>query len=309
VTLLKPAALEFGDRLAVVAPASPFVRSEFDAGITELRRLEFDPVFDPSVFDRRLYVAGAPDARARAFRSAWADPRVKGILTARGGYGSVQLLEHLSPAELRESPRVFVGYSDITALLSYLTTQCGIVAFHGPTVAGRLGRGEAGYDRFSFLRAVMDREPLGELPSESLETLHEGEASGPMYGGNLTQLVASLGTPFAFDPPRGCILLLEDINERPYRLDRMMTQLMLSGILARASAVVFGEMPDCDEPDGTVTARQVLSAVTSGFPGPVLFGLQAGHTAGASLTIPLGVRARVVGGPRPVVAFEESAVC
>ncbi len=309
MALLKPRALEFGDRVAVIAPASPFVREEMEAGLEELRRLEFEPVFEPSLFDRRGYVAGSPESRAAALRSAWADDRIKAILTVRGGYGSVQVLEHLSRTDLRIKPRVFIGYSDITSVLTYLTTQCGIVAFHGPTVAGRLGRGEAGYDRFSFLRAVMDREPLGELAADSLESFADGEAAGPILGGNLTQLVASLGTPYVFDPPRGFVLFVEDINERPYRLDRMMTQLRLAGILSRASAIVFGEMPDCDEPDGATTARQVLADVTGGFPGPVLFGLASGHAAGAALTLPLGVQARVVGGSRPAVIIEEAAVC
>jgi muramoyltetrapeptide carboxypeptidase len=309
VTLLKPRALETGDRVALVAPASPFLREEFDAGVAELRRLGFEPVFDRSVFDRRLYLAGTADDRARALRAAWNDPGVKGIMTVRGGYGSVQVLPYLSVAELRQRPLVMVGYSDITAVLAYLTTRCGIVAFHGPTVAGRFGRGEAGYDRFSFLRAVMDREPLGELQADGIEAFVDGDAAGPIHGGNLTQLAASLGTPFAFDPPNGCVLFLEDINERPYRLDRLFTQLRLSGIVAKASAIVFGEMPGCDEPDGSVTAGQVLAALTEGFPGPVLFGLPSGHTAGALLTLPLGVQARVVGGPAPRVVIEEAAVC
>ncbi len=309
MSLLKPRALEFGDRVAVIAPASPFVKDELEAGLAELRRLGFEPVIDPSVFERRGYLAGSTEHRARAFKSAWAEEGVKGILAVRGGYGSVQILPELNRTDLRARPCIFVGYSDITAVLTYLTTYCGIVAFHGPTVAGRLGRGEAGYDRFSFLRAVMDRGPLGELQVDALEAFADGDAAGPMLGGNLTQLAASLGTPYAFDPPQGCVLFLEDINERPYRLDRMMTQLKFAGVLARASALVFGEMPDCDEPDGSITARQVLADVTGGFAGPVLFGLPSGHTAGAALTVPLGVQARVIGGPRPTISIEESAVC
>ncbi len=306
--LLRPQALESGDSVSVVAPASPFGRPEFDAGLAELRRLEFHPLFEESVFERHHFVAGQAESRARAFESAWTNPRVKGIIGARGGYGSVQILPHLNPARLRSAPRVFVGYSDVTALLSYLTTRCGIVAFHGPMVAGRLSKGEAGYDRLSFLRAVMNREPLGELAAPALEALKDGEAAGLLYGGNLTQLAASLGTPFAFDPPNGCVLLIEDVNERPYRLDRLMTQLIQAGVLARAAAIVFGEMPECDEPDGSVTGKAVLAGLTAGFPGPVLFGLPTGHTRGAALTVPLGVRARVIGRPGPMVVIEEPAV-
>ncbi len=308
MALVKPRALQAGDRIAVVAPASPFLRDEFDDGVAELRRLGFDPAYEASVFDRRGYLAGSAEARTASFRRAWLDPSHRGILAVRGGYGSVQVLPGLDRAALRAAPRAFVGYSDLTSILAFLTTRCGIVAFHGPTVAGRLGRGPAGYDRLSFLRALTDRDPLGELGVGTLDVFNPGEASGPIHGGNLTQLAASLGTPYAFDPPAGCVLLLEDINERPYRLDRMLTQLRLCGILGRARAIVFGEMPGCDEPDGTLDARSVLADLVRDFPGPVLFGLPTGHSSGAALTVPLGVEARVVSGPRPVLVVEEAAV-
>ena len=141
-----------------------------------------------------------------------------------------------------------------------------------------------------------------------LETLAPGEASGLLVGGTLTQLVASLGTPFAFSPPSGSVLFLDEVAERPYRLDRMLTQLRLAGILARTSAVVFGELPRCDEPGGSPAARETVRAVMKGYPGPVLFGLPSGHTSGATLTLPFGVQSRVVGGPNPVLVIEESAV-
>ena len=130
-----------------------------------------------------------------------------------------------------------------------------------------------------------------------------------LVGGTLTQLLASFRTPFEFDPPAGHVLFIDEVAERPYRLDRMLTQLRLSGWLARASALVFGELPRCDEPaDGGVTARGVVARVLADFPGPVLFGLPSGHTTGACLTLPFGVRARVVAGSRPAVIIEEAAV-
>jgi muramoyltetrapeptide carboxypeptidase len=138
--------------------------------------------------------------------------------------------------------------------------------------------------------------------------LRDGEASGLLIGGTLTQLVASLGTPYAFDPPKGCVLFIDEIAERPYRLDRMLTQLRLSGILGRASAIVFGELPRCDEPGGSPTARDAILDVLAGFPGPVLFGLPSGHTSGATLTLPFGVRARVTAGSMPGIWIDDAAV-
>ena len=305
--MLKPRPLRRGDRVAVVAPASPFPREEFDAGLAELERLGFVPVFEPSIFDRRSYVAGEPEVRARALRAALADEGIAAVLAARGGYGSVQLLPLLDPAAVRASRKSIVGYSDLTSLLAFVSGACGLVSFHGPTVTGRLARGTEAYDEASFLRALGESAPLGELTGD-VEVLVPGEASGPVFGGNLTQLAASLGTPFAFDPPAGCILLLEDVNERPYRLDRLWTQLRLSGIVSRARAIVFGDFPGCDEPVGEVDAREVLARLVEGFPGPVLFGLPVGHTPRPALTVPLGVRARVVTAPRPALVIEEPAV-
>ena len=305
---LKPTAVRPGDRLAVVAPASPFPRGAFEAGVGELRRLGFAPEFDAGVFDRRRYVAGEAAARARALMAAWLDPGIPAILAARGGYGSVELLPFLSADAMRRLPKLFVGYSDLTALLAFLTTRCGIVALHGPCVAAGLDSGPAGYDASTFVRALTRAEPLGPLDAPALEALSAGDAVGSLYGGNLTQLAASMGTPYAFDPPSGCVLFLEDAGERPYRIDRMLTQLALAGVLDRARAVVFGQLPGCDEPDGSVTARAVAADALRHFPGPVLWGLPAGHTVGPALTLPLGVRARVVSGPSPVVEILESAV-
>ena len=306
---VKPRALRPGDRIAIVAPASPFSREEFDAGVIELRQLGFEPVFSNDIFARADYLAGSADLRARDFLGVWKDPDIAGVVAARGGYGSVHLLPLLDAAEIRRHGKVFVGYSDNTSILTWLNQACGLVAFHGPMVEGRFARGADGYDRNSFLRAVTLAEPLGEIVADGLEALVAGEAGGTLVGGTLTQLAASLGTPFAFDPEPGCVLFLDDVAERPYRLDRMLTQLRLSGILGRAAAIVFNALPKCDEPGGTPTARDTVRAVLSDFPGPILYGLPSGHTDDPALTLPFGVRARVVAGERCSLVIEEAAVC
>jgi muramoyltetrapeptide carboxypeptidase len=306
----KPRRLVRGDRIAVVAPASPFDRSEFDAGVAELRRLGFEPVFDDSVFERKRYVAGSPERRASAIRSAWQDPSIAALIGARGGYGSAQVLPFLDVDDMRERCKPFIGYSDLTALLTFFTTTAGMVAFHGPMLAGRLGRGSAAYDETTFMSALCRTDPIGELSSPALEAISTGEASGPLFGGTLTQLVTSMGTPCAFDPPQGYVLLLEEVGERPYRLDRMVTQLRQAGLLAQAAAVVIGELPRCDEPSGELTGRAVMADLFGDFGGPVIIGFPTGHTAGPAMTLPLGVRARVVAPPggAPKLIIEESAV-
>jgi muramoyltetrapeptide carboxypeptidase len=284
------------------------MRAEFDDGVNEIRRLGFEPVYDESVFEKQRYLAGSPETRARAIERAWRDPSIGGLIGVRGGYGSAQVLPLLDPAEARRARKPFIGYSDLTAVLTFLTIGCDCVAFHGPMLAGRLGLGEAGYERASLLAAIGRREPMGELQAAGVETLRPGEAAGVLLGGTLTQLLASLATPYAFAPPAGHVLFLDEVGERPYRLDRMVTQLQQSGLLGRAAGVVIGELPQCDEPGGGVTARAVMADLFAGFAGPVVIGFPSGHTTGPAMTLPFGVSCRVIAGNRPRLVIEEAAV-
>ncbi len=306
--MIRPRRLRRGDRMAVVAPASPFSREEFDAGIAEIARLGFEPVFDDTVFARDGYVAGTASIRAAAVRRALRDESIAALISVRGGYGSAQLLPLLDPAEVRAGRKPVIGYSDITTLLAWVTGTCGVVSFHGPMLEARLARGEQGYDRDTFLRALCDAEPLGPLAPPTLEVVRPGEFAGPLLGGTVTQLLASMGTPWAFDPPHGYVLFFDEVAERPYRLDRMITQLRQSGLLARAGAVVFGELPRCDEPSGNPTARATVARLMGDFRGPVLIGFPSGHAAHPVVTLPFGVRARVVADAPPRLIIEEPAV-
>jgi muramoyltetrapeptide carboxypeptidase len=175
-------------------------------------------------------------------------------------------------------------------------------------IEGRLSKGAEGYDERSFMALAMGKGAGLELQPPGLVALREGEADGVLYGGTLTQLAASLGTPYAFDPPHGCVMFLEDVNERPYRIDRLITQLRLSGVLSRASALVFGEMRGCSEPEGKMPIHDVLTQLTEDFPGPVLTGFPSGHTTGPSWTLPLGVRVSVRASSQSAITIEESPV-
>lgn len=306
--MIKPRALRRGDRIAIVSPASAFDRTKFENGVAEIRRLGYEPVYDESVFERSMFTSGSAAVRARAFKQAWSDPSISALIAVRGGYGSVHLLPEFDAWRPQDRPKLFIGYSDNTSLLSWLTCQCGITALHGPMIEGRLAKGPAGYNEATFLKLLQGDGAGLELRPDGLMAIADGDASGPLFGGTLTQLVGSLGTPYAFDPPEGSILLIEDVNERPYRLDRMMTQLRLSGMLARARGVVFGEMRGCDEPGGGPTARDVIHSFANGFPGPVLMGFPSGHTTGPCWTVPLGVRVHITAAPQPSILIEESPV-
>jgi len=308
--MLKPRALKPGSRIAVVAPASPFKQEAFEAGVAELRALGFEPMYDQSVFAKDVpgYVAGSAEMRASAIRSAFRDPSIDGLIGVRGGYGSAQVLPLLDVEEARRACKPFIGYSDLTVILNFLTIQCGVVAFHGPMLGDNLSHGVTRYDRESFLNATMRAEPMGELAPAGLEMIRPGEESGVLLGGTVTQLLATMGTQFAFDPPQGYVLFFEEVGERPYRLDRMVTQLRQTGLLARASAVVIGELRGCDEPGGTLTGRGVMAEVLKDFPGPIVAGFPSGHTTGQVYTLPLGVSCRVIADGRPRLVVEEAAV-
>jgi muramoyltetrapeptide carboxypeptidase len=305
--LIRPRPLRSGDSIAIVAPASSCSRDELDRGVAEIARLGFRPVFSDALFERASFSAGSPETRANDFKRAWADDSIAALVALRGGYGSVQILPLLDVREIRRTPKLFVGYSDNTSLLSWLTLQCGVTALHGPMIDRRLSRGEDGYDMHSFVSLLEGGAGL-RLAPPMLTALRDGAAVGPLFGGTLTQLVASLGTPYAFMPPERSILFLEDVNERPYKIDRMLTQLQLAGVLARAAALVFGEMPGCDEPDGGITAQDTIAAATREFRGPVLYGFPSGHARGAVWTLPLGVSVRVETAPQRALIVEEAPV-
>lgn len=304
----KPRALGAGDRVAVVAPASGCSADELERGLAELRRLGFEAVHSPAVATRGLFSAGTPAERARDFQAAWTDPAVSALVALRGGYGSAQILPLLDAGAIRASAKLFVGYSDTTAILSWLTCHAGVTALHGPMVDRRLSRGPDGYDEASFTSLLRGEVPL-DLPSPAGMVLRAGEAAGPLFGGTLTQLTASLGTPYAFAPPDGCVLFLEDVNERPYRIHRMLTQLAQAGLVSRARAIVLGEMPGCQESgDGTPTAVDAARDALDGFDGPILAGFPSGHTSGACVSLPLGTTVRVRALAQPSIRVEESPV-
>ena len=309
--LIKFRPVRKGSRVALVAPASPFDRTEFDRGVEEIKRLGLEPVWDEDVFDRQAFTAGRPRVRVTALLRAFDKLYADAVISVRGGYGSVELLPLLDTERVRSARTAFVGYSDVTSIHSYFGAVVGLASVHGAMLERRLSIGPEAYDPVSWLKSL-SAEPLGEMAPEGLEVLapgFPGIASGPLVGGTLTQLLASFGTPYEFNPPAGHVLFLDEVNERPYRLHRMLTQLRLSGRLQRASAVIFGELPGCDEPGGKITARDVIKDVLlQGFQGPVLFGFPSGHSTSPSLSVPLGVQVRVVGNPhQPVVVFDEAA--
>lgn len=297
-----------GSRVAVVAPASGCTRDEVDRGLGELRRLGFDPVWDERLFDAQPFTAGTPGSRAEELQHALTRPDVDAVLAVRGGYGSVHTLPGLDAAAIRLARTAFVGYSDVTSVHAFLGGSAGLTSVHGPMIDRRLSRGPAGYDQTTFLTSL-STEPLGEVTPAGMSVVKPGEATGLLVGGTLTQLVGLLGTPFDVPPPRGHVLFIDEVHERPYRLHRLLTQWQMAGRFASAAALVFGQLPDCEEPGATVTALDVVRELVADFPGPVLFGVPSGHTAAdvPLISLPFGVPVRVVAADPPRLVFTEAA--
>jgi muramoyltetrapeptide carboxypeptidase len=289
--LLKPPALIAGDKIGIVAPASAVEKSALEAGCERLRKLGHEPVYSPSIFDRDLYFAGSVERRARELEEMFRRDDVRAILCARGGYGCSYLLPHLDPAIVRKTPKIFIGYSDITVLLSWLLDRAGVVAFHGPMLAKDFAH-EDGVDSSAWKSATSGQRSW-DLDTSGCQSIIDGEAEGLLSGGCLSLLAASLGTPYAVETS-GRILFIEDVATKPFQIDRMLLQLKLAGKLRDVRGIIFGQMLDCVQPGRqNYTLQEVLKRLLDDLGIPVASGLRSGHVSGSNLTLPFGVRARL----------------
>ena len=214
---------------------------------------------------------------------------IDAIFCARGGYGCHHLLQRLNPEVLRASPKVFLGHSDVTVLLQFLENQCQMVSFHGPMVAREFALGEPYYDRQNFLSCVAQPAGGQRITSHGLKTLRSGSARGRLTGGCLSLLTATLGTSWEIQT-EGKILFLEDINAKPYQVDRMLMHLKLAGKLDKVRGMVFGVMLNCKQSDTQeYRLEEIVLKTLEEYSFPILFGLPSGHTESGSLTLPFGV--------------------
>ncbi len=289
---IKPPALRPGDTIGIVAPASNLKRSELEAGCEALRRAGYQPFYFDSILERDLYFAGSLERRIRELAEMFARPDVRAILCARGGYGANYLLEALDLDAIRSNPKIFIGYSDITTLLTYFVDAGGLVTFHGPMAAKDWARA-GGVDTASW-QAALGGEAAWELKlgaDSGVSGLVDGAAEGILYGGCLSILVASLGTPYEIKTD-GTILFLEDIAAKPYQVDRMLMQLKLAGKLDGVRGIVFGEMMDCvQNANQGYTLQEVVMRIVGELGVPVAYGLRSGHVTAGNITLPFGVRA------------------
>jgi muramoyltetrapeptide carboxypeptidase len=303
-SFVRPPRLAKGDRVAVVAPAGPLDRESLDAGLRILAA-RYDVAWDPDLLSRVRYLAGDDGRRGSELLAALADPRTKGIVAARGGYGAMRLLPRVWPSVDGGPPaagpaKLLVGFSDVTALHAALQAA-GRGSVHGPVVTQLGTQPSSVVERFFAI--LEDGEaapaPIGGTP------IVGGVAEGPLLGGNLSVLTRLLGTPWMPDLA-GAVLLLEDVGERPYRVDRMWTHLRLAGGFERVAGLALGDFTDCEDPDGDFTLRDVLWSLAGETGLPCVGGLPIGHGA-VNVPVGLGTQVRLDGGVG-VLSFLEPAV-
>ena len=288
--LVKPRPLQAGDTIGIVAPASPIQRSMLEAGCQYLREAGYRTFYFDNIFHEDMYFAGPPDQRARDIEEMFERDDVSAVLCARGGYGANYVLPYLNLDRLKKFPKIFMGYSDVTSLLTWMN-DAGLVTFHGPMVTKDFAHPN-GVHWPTFNASVSGRANwvLDTRALPELRAIVRGSAEGILYGGCLSILAASIGTQYEFQP-EGKILFLEDVATKPYQIDRMLMQMKLARKFEGVRGIIFGEMMDCVQPGGqNYTLEDAIRRILRDLRIPVAFGLPSGHVPYGNVSLPFGVR-------------------
>lgn len=272
-----------GDTIGIVSPASPFDEADFFGGIEVLENMSFKVSFPKDIFARSGYLAGSDEKRAEQVNAAFSDDSVQAIICARGGYGSMRILPYLDYDSIRKNPKLFMGFSDITALLFSMYQFSGLVSFHGPVATTLVSAGKKTLE--SVFKAFTSNKSLSIKPRNGV-VLNPGKASGNLLCGNLTTLCHLIGTPFQ-PVLRDHILIIEDRGEKPYRIDRMLTQMSFSGLLGGLCGLGIGSFEDCGEMD---EVYEIIRKTFNPMNIPVLAGFDIGHGP-ENIPVPFGRRA------------------
>ena len=306
--IIKPPHIQRGDVIGICAPAGPPNRNALEKGIQYIESLGYRVTLSRNIFRRHGYLAGTDRQRVSDLHELFLDKKVKVIFAARGGYGTQRILPLLNYSLIKKKPKLVVGYSDITALQLALFTKAGLTSVTGPVVADMPGTFRKQSEEL-FWRTLTSTKPLPPLQSNPEFKIPTGQrfSTGKLMGGNLSLITALIGTPF-FPRRNDMILLLEDIDERPYRLDRYLQQVKLNGVIARSKGVVLGDFTDCTPAKGkpSLSIASVFQETFQDYSYPIVSGFRYGHVKN-SLTLPIGVTV-TLDSKRNEVKFLDSAV-
>jgi len=296
--ILKPGILKKGDKIGIISPASkPSDESRYFKGVQYLEELGYSVISGKSVLNQRGYLAGEDINRINDLNFMFADPEIKAVFCSRGGYGVPRILDQVDYEAIKKNPKIFVGYSDITALNLAILAKTKLVTFTGPMVAVEMGKGIHEYSESNFWQNFTNATEFKKFENpadEKLKIITPGKAEGRLVAGCLSVFVGLLGTPYMPDLT-GAILVLEDIDEEPYRLDRYFAQLKLSGIFDNISGLIFGQFIDCtskDQSKPSLTIEEVIQDYVKNLNIPIIANFAYGHGA-IKLTLPIGVQARL----------------
>lgn len=296
----RPKPLKEGDKVALIAPCGPVRQERIEPAVLAMESLGLDVVLGESCTCSRGFLAGKSDkARADEVNRMFEDKCIKGIFAMRGGYGAGRILDMLDYDMIKANPKVFEGYSDITALHIAFNQKCHFVTFHGPMASTEFYKGIDDYTLDYFKKNIFSKEPLGVIKNpecEEIKTLVKGNAKGILTGGNLSLLVSSLGTKYEIDT-KGKILFIEEVGEEPYRIDRMLLQLKQSGKFKDAAGIVLGQWTRCeaDEPEKSLTLEEVFNDIIVCEKKPVIYNVACGHST-PTMTLPMGAMAKIEDG-------------
>ncbi|MED4587536.1 S66 peptidase family protein [Priestia flexa] len=290
--MMKPSALKKGDIVGVVSPASPPKEQRLKKGIAYLESLGLQVQVGKSVYEKNGYLAGTDEQRAGDINAFFANPNVKGIICACGGYGTARMADLLDYELIKDNPKIFWGYSDITFLHTAISQKTGLITFHGPMLSSDIGKDDVKEQTKQSFQQLFTPQPTYYTDQITpLQIIEQGEVSGQLIGGNLTLLASSLGTEFEVDT-KGKILFIEDIEEEPYSIDRMMTQLKLAGKFEDAAGIMLCDFHKCEplKKENSLSLEEALLQPLKGLKKPIMKGFLIGHCS-PQIAVPVGAYA------------------
>jgi len=307
--LYKPRALKPGDTLGLLAPASMTDHQNVDKAIEKLKKMGFNVKVGKSPYKRYGYLSGEDKVRADDINSMFKDKEIDGIICTRGGYGTPRILPLLDYDAIRDNPKVFIGFSDITALHIAFNQKSELVTYHGPMAVSNLIKGVSEFTMESLLDSVSrtaSERVINNPEGTKVETVCQGTSEGIITGGNLSLLTNSIGTPYEIDT-KGKILFIEEISEDVYKIDRALNQLKLAGKFEDAIGIILGDFNDCDKSkhDESLSLMEVINHHIKNANKPTIFNLKSGHCE-PMITLPLGIKVRLDATERALTILESS---
>lgn len=309
--MLKPKGLKLGDTIGLIAPSSPTSDIKFVRKAEEkLIQMGFKVKVGKSCYERYGYLSGTDEVRAADVNNMFKDEEVDGIICLRGGYGTPRILDKIDYEAIKSNPKVFVGYSDITGLHLGINQISNLVTFHGPMGSSDIIGTFSDFTKDSLYNSILDNGFNGKLDNpqgEEIVTINSGKAKGVIVGGNLSLIVDTIGTPYEIDT-KGKLLFIEEVSEDPYKMDRMFTQLRLSGKLSDAKGIILGDFNNCDKDESkhknSLSLMEIIEDIIKPAGKPTIYNLQAGHCK-PMITIPFGVEALLDADKKELTILED----